>query len=345
MRDSALMINRCAIRAFTACAIVFCAGCDEDDISSLTAKRETGLPPDSYEMASLAAISYASYEIKKTQARVADLLEARGYSLIALLKGKETDTAGFAARKDDIVLVSFRGTENLRNWFNNLKFLKVEFGNGKVHKGFYRGYTDLEDELNTVIDDAKRIVGSDRKFVLVGHSLGAALAQIFALSLGKAGEEVSTVYLYGSPRVGNACFVQEYNRIKNLGHRTFHFKNKGDPVTVVPKVRYYHTGKKVRLFDVETGEFTIEDIEKSVCKKEEAEERLSLAARKQFDAEYREALAVINGALQAGGSEILPEVMAEAKFARLELTYRHVIATYRRLIAVATLEQPYRASK
>jgi len=131
------------------------------------------------------------------------------------------------------VLVSFRGTTNLRDWLTDVqctKRLLVEEANGdqcEVHHGFLDG-------AESILGDLIRILGGykNRPLVVTGHSLGGALAILAALELQRMGFNVEQVYTFGQPRVGNKCFAQLYNVA--LGDRTFAVANEGDPVPLVP---------------------------------------------------------------------------------------------------------------
>ena len=54
------------------------------------------------------------------------------------------------------------------------------------------------------------------KIFITGHSLGAALAVLCAAEIGaqdrSLGLNVTGVYTYGEPRVGNAAFQRFYNK-------------------------------------------------------------------------------------------------------------------------------------
>ncbi|KNC81501.1 hypothetical protein, variant [Sphaeroforma arctica JP610] len=83
---------------------------------------------------------------------------------------------------------------------------------------------------------------------ITGHSLGGSLATLFALDCAIRFPELkSTVYTFGSPRVGNKNFAAYYD--EKVPH-TFRLVNDGDVVTGVPKfkgpsflnITYKHVG-------------------------------------------------------------------------------------------------------
>ena len=120
---------------------------------------------------------------------------------------------------------AFRGTEpsKLNDVLADLKVLKrkAEAG-GRVHSGF-------QDEVDELWDDLKlELIKNDqrqkpRDVYVTGHSLGGGMATIAASRC-----EAKAVYTFGSPRVGNAKFVN------TLDCPHYRFVNNNDIVCKVP---------------------------------------------------------------------------------------------------------------
>lgn len=156
-------------------------------------------------------------------------------------------------------IVAFRGSESglvsdlgIVDWLRNLLFMpwyvrKVGWG----HAGFMRGGKDLYE---------KGLYGLLRRelpIVLVGHSLGGALALVVARLLLKDDFKVLEVVTFGSPRVfqrGSSkrvlrAFVEQGVKVRS-------YYNKNDPVPCVPPewLGYGHLrGTGVRLDSDLTG--------------------------------------------------------------------------------------------
>ncbi|MES1918691.1 hypothetical protein MHBO_000618, partial [Bonamia ostreae] len=82
-------------------------------------------------------------------------------------------------------------------------------------------------------------------FYVTGHSLGGALAQIFALDLILRKEHESKVYTFGSPKVGNAFFSKLYDEVLPS---TFRLVFKKDAISNLPMMSgYVHSGVTVQL--------------------------------------------------------------------------------------------------
>jgi triacylglycerol lipase len=139
---------------------------------------------------------------------------------------------GFIAGRGSEVFVVFRGTMTNAEWLRDLKVRLVPYPPakpGKVHDGFAATY---ELVRRTVIESLEKLPGGRRLYV-TGHSLGAALATL-------ALPEISSLtpckspfaYTFGSPRVGDRVFAQEFNRM--MGGRSFRIANTSDLVVSMP---------------------------------------------------------------------------------------------------------------
>lgn len=127
--------------------------------------------------------------------------------------------------KDEFVLC-FRGTEptelsdvlaDLNAWPD-----RAEVG-GLVHNGFQNELEKLWPQLEKLID---RHTQAPIKFFITGHSLGGAMATIAA---SRCKDSVTALFTYGSPRVGNRTFIDNFKNVKHYRH-----VNNNDIVTGVP---------------------------------------------------------------------------------------------------------------
>jgi len=105
----------------------------------------------------------------------------------------------------------------------------------RVHRGFMRQFQSLERTLLShtmeYINDPT-VKESNRTLYYIGHSLGGALATIAATVFGAMYPKVRHVCLtFGSPRVGDANFVREFNKHCDESIRSV---NQEDPVPMIP---------------------------------------------------------------------------------------------------------------
>lgn len=146
----------------------------------------------------------------------------------------EGDTQCFVASTSAVLLIAFRGTESLGDWLADLNARSITRSYGRVHRGFYHAFQDVEPQLLAAIGDI-----GNRSLVMTGHSLGGALATVAAAELnGRLAP--SAIYTYGQPRCGDAAFQAEMSQ--NYTGKFFRFVNDDAIVTRVPP-GYRHIGR------------------------------------------------------------------------------------------------------
>jgi len=117
-------------------------------------------------------------------------------------------------RDRNLVVVGFRGTEKDESpdLQTNLDVFKTGAPTGgEVHRGMSRAI----DVLAPRVFERIRNEPPGTRFVLTGHSLGGALAVLFATRLLTTMPEVpvEAIYTFGAPRVGNQPFVDGLWRV------------------------------------------------------------------------------------------------------------------------------------
>jgi hypothetical protein len=178
-----------------------------------------------------------------------DIPAPKNYKMIAFLDSSaNTQCAVFKSK--DTLLVAFRGSQEARDYIQDIKLRKVEFTKrrpkSKVHRGFNQAYRDVRVRLHKIYSTHKKDV---KEVIFTGHSLGGALATLasYDFKLDYNDEvKVSCVSL-GSPRVGNRWFAKDFNKMID---DTTRIVNGGDPVTQLPSwwhLRYWHVGGQLRV--------------------------------------------------------------------------------------------------
>ncbi len=167
------------------------------------------------------------------------LFKEEGFSDTAYYSNKGADV--YVIQNDTDIVVLCRGTE-VTQWHDIQADLGIVLdpfpGNkGKVHHGF-KSYAD--DVRPFVLEKLKN--SPNKTLWFAGHSLGSAIAILLAHYCVMEAEIQNpvAVFTYGSPRVGNRTYMNEFN--KKLTHHRW--VNNHDPVTNVPLPPFfYHSGK------------------------------------------------------------------------------------------------------
>jgi predicted lipase len=136
-------------------------------------------------------------------------------------------------------LVAFRGSQSLRDWLTDLDCLRIEIGsNEEIHHGFLNASIGANYALQNFLRPHL-----NAPIFITGHSLGAAMAVLAARALKAAGHQVTAVYTFGGPRIGNAAFANHYDAA--LGANTFRIVNEEDIVPRLPGclMGYRHVGQ------------------------------------------------------------------------------------------------------
>jgi hypothetical protein len=143
----------------------------------------------------------------------------------------------------DSTFVSYRGSENIENWINNIKikftYPYSSFPNAGVELGFYKSYQAIyQDVINAITSTAKKY-GSN-SLLLTGHSLGG-ISTLLAVDIKKYYPEyvIKSLVTFGSPRIGNPNFVKMLRELNITSSRVTHHY---DMVPHVPEERlgYQH---------------------------------------------------------------------------------------------------------
>lgn len=164
------------------------------------------------------------------------------------------DTQAFVLEKDDILYVVFQGTQSKLDWLANLilRFKRSEKF-GAYHTGFIT-VSELSFPIvgNHVLSFFKN--NPNKKLVLTGHSLGGAMATMYAHILKQKYPNVAidSLITFGQPRCGNFKFTKYFNSL-NLDYKRF--VNTGDYIADVPiplwQGLWAHSGTAFVLSDAE----------------------------------------------------------------------------------------------
>ena len=150
--------------------------------------------------------------------------------------------------------LTFTGTNEVADWFTNLRVKKVPCGTsgGRMHVGF----RDAIDSILSAPGFVQTFIrlSRNRRVVLVGHSLGGALAEAFGHRLfhcpwfcALANRPIVSIRSFGAPRVGDNAFAAELNALVPDNIKYAHVF---DVVPLMPfrSMLYVHAGNIRRVF-------------------------------------------------------------------------------------------------
>lgn len=187
-----------------------------------------------------AQISHAAYGSRK---------EIPGFLLTNRLDHKGSDVQAIFGQSDQAFIIAFRGTEPIaiKDLITTILIDKQEYpyaGDEQkgllVHSGFMAAYRSVRDVVLRLVSESPAL-----KIVVTGHSMGGALATLAALDIQyNMPHETVEAWTYGSPRVGNAVFVETYQRWVKVTQR---YVNGNDPIVKVPTTDYQHVCKPILL--------------------------------------------------------------------------------------------------
>jgi len=187
-------------------------------------------------LSEVSTLVYASKDFVNSQFRKAGLPDVKYF--------ENKSTQCYVANNDKFAIVAFRGSEiwkkketfDLKEVLADLNtivdiWLADWQQGGKVHRGFKEALEGVWPDLLPYI---RELQNKGCKIWITGHSLGGALATLFASQYNSA----QGVYTFGSPRVGNDVFKEHFEV------KIYRFVNNADIVPWVPPPgKYVHVGE------------------------------------------------------------------------------------------------------
>ena len=146
-----------------------------------------------------------------------------------------TDVTGYIAvdTTRDLTVLAFRGSKSVRNFIADAEFSLVptDICDGcTADQGFWESWVEARTGVVATLKATAAKYPSS-KVVVTGHSLGAAIAELAAAEIKKAGTPAD-LYTFGSPRVSGAALA-DFVSNQGMGsiYRVTHLN---DPVPRLP---------------------------------------------------------------------------------------------------------------
>jgi hypothetical protein len=152
-------------------------------------------------------------------------------------KDKEPDTVGFSfahkpitadGKEYNLIAVVVRGTVG-KEWFSNFKI-----GDQEDHAGFSSAKSNIAIQLETYLSKHNLNDASKNKFLITGHSRGAAVANLLAADLTKnsrfAAKDSIYSYTFATPNTTRKAEAKDSDQYNNI----FNYINAEDFVPYMP---------------------------------------------------------------------------------------------------------------
>lgn len=146
------------------------------------------------------------------------------------------------SRTEQTLTIGFTGTRNDQDRVDSYTWdsvpMKIIPEAPRVHRGFYRNYLRMRPWLLDTLSQYRHA----QQIVVVGHSLGGAVALLCALDLSYRSKmpKVVLCHTIANPKVGMGGFTRQYARQVPNTHR---WVKGGDYVPYLPPVPYQHVGE------------------------------------------------------------------------------------------------------
>jgi len=193
-----------------------------------------------YSDAQLAAIVY------ETDDNIRQFCANNGYENLAIGMLEQLKVKYFTANANDAQYIVVRGTSNFANVKSDILATPVydALSNIWLHKGFRDAAIGILHNL----ENAFPRIQSTKKTIIVGHSLGGAIANILGIYLYQNNFCLDRIITFGQPKITNKKGLAAYSNLP-----LFRVVGAGDVVTCVPPqtsiFTYVHGGLKIKVDD------------------------------------------------------------------------------------------------
>lgn len=170
------------------------------------------------------------------------------YTISGITISGEKCTTGFGYIYKDRLCICFNSTSNLSDACFSIYNDMVELDIGSVHEGYYNKC------IESILDILQLIIKFEPKeIVLIGHSMGGAIASIMGIYINYMnvfnGDVL--VYTFGSPKYGNKQLKNWVDNNSSL--KIYNWINEADPVVYKPSNWKYKRIGKTKVWKIDSG--------------------------------------------------------------------------------------------
>ena len=208
---------------------------------------------NAYWMAKLSQLVYRTGDddSRPDEAEIRQILQEEDGKFEKVWGFDRKSSQGMIVEHNDFIGIVFRGTDEWRDWLDNLDIEKRETPIGTFHEGFWEATEDVWTEAYRAFRGAQHAQKArgepKRPLFITGHSLGGAMATVAAAKLLEEDIPFTAVYTFGQPRVVDRPSAHAFNA--ECKDRYWRFCNDLDIVTRIPARLggYTHVGSVVYI--------------------------------------------------------------------------------------------------
>jgi predicted lipase len=190
--------------------------------------------------ARLAAITY------QTDEEIRQFCADNGYNNLVIGKLKQFKVKYFTVNTNDVQYIVVRGTSNFANVKSDILAMPVYDALSQIF--LHKGFRDAALGIFQNLENAYPKVQPAKKTVVVGHSLGGAIANIIGIYLYQNNFCLDRIITFGQPKITNKKGLASYADLP-----LFRIVGAGDVITCVPPATslftYAHGGLKIKVDD------------------------------------------------------------------------------------------------
>jgi predicted lipase len=181
-----------------------------------------------------------------TDDKIQQFCSKNGYDNLAIGELKQLKVKYFTANTNEAQYIVVRGTSNFDNVKSDILALPIYDTRSKIwlHKGFRDAALGIIQNL----ENAYPKMQPAKKTIIVGHSLGGAIANILGIYFYQNNFNLDRIITFGQPKITNKKGLAAYSNLP-----LFRVVGAGDIITCVPpqtsSFTFVHGGLKIKIND------------------------------------------------------------------------------------------------
>lgn len=195
----------------------------------------------------MAKICELSYLKKTDQSPDVGMIKKRlkqiNTSFLSVYGFNKSSSQAIIVEHPNYIVVAFRGSDEPGDWLKNIDLKKTKKIFGNWHAGFWGAVDVIFDQIKAKLNQ----MNQNKPLYITGHSLGGAMAQVFAGRCLYDFQRIQGIYTFGQPRVVDKATKKIFNQY--LKESYFRYQNNNDGVCRVPGLfnDFKHVGTHIYI--------------------------------------------------------------------------------------------------